>query len=253
MTNRDILDIALRQSALEMNCDAGDFLRNEYKVVVSAANDGARAYLKLPFECNLVSYGDCVVASAREEYADILRAYLGDMEAYQCFVMANLHRLEDALAPFGLRIGSMSRYFLPDVNALTALPCPYEARLLGPADFQGLYKPEWSNALSAERPQLDILGVGAYDKGELIGFAGCSADCADMWQIGIDVLPAYRLQGIASALTSRLAREVLARGKVPFYHAAWSNIRSARNAVRSGFRPAWVELSFERADGGRGA
>ena len=64
-----------------------------------------------------------------------------------------------------------------------------------------------------------------------------------MWQIGVDVLPEYRRQGIASALTSRLALEILRRGKVPFYCAAWSNLRSVRNAIASGFRPAWVELT----------
>ena len=79
--------------------------------------------------------------------------------------------------------------------------------------------------------------------GALIGFAGCSADCDTMWQIGIDVLPAYRRQGVAAALTARLALECLARGKVPFYCAAWSNIPSVRNAIRAGFRPAWVELT----------
>mgnify|MGYP002517741159 CR=1 FL=1 len=57
------------------------------------------------------------------------------------------------------------------------------------------------------------------------------------------VLPEYRRQGIASALTSRLAIEILLRGKVPFYCAAWCNIRSVRNAVKSSFRPAWVEMT----------
>ena len=69
-----------------------------------------------------------------------------------------------------------------------------------------------------------------------------------MWQIGIDVLPEYRRQGVAGALTSTLACEILARGKVPFYCCAWSNVRSAGNAVRSGFRPAWVEMSV-KSDG----
>ena len=64
-----------------------------------------------------------------------------------------------------------------------------------------------------------------------------------MYQIGIDVLSAYRRRGIASALTSRLALEILALGKVPFYCAAWSNLRSVRNALRSGFSPAWVETT----------
>ena len=87
--------------------------------------------------------------------------------------------------------------------------------------------------------------MGAYDHGELVGLAGASADGEDMWQIGIDVLPAYRRQGLAKALTSRLAQEILARGKVPFYCCAWSNIASARNAIASGFRPAWVELTLK--------
>ena len=64
-----------------------------------------------------------------------------------------------------------------------------------------------------------------------------------MYQIGIDVLPRYRRQGIAAALTSRLALEVLKLGKVPFYCAAWCNVASVRNAIRSGFRPAWVEVT----------
>ena len=92
-----------------------------------------------------------------------------------------------------------------------------------------------------------MLGVGAFDDGRLVGLAGCSADCDDMWQIGIDVLPQYRRQGIASALTSSLAREIFARGKVPFYCSAWSNMRSAGNAVKSGFIPAWAEMTVKPA------
>lgn len=92
------------------------------------------------------------------------------------------------------------------------------------------------------------LGVGAYDGERLIGLAGCSADCDTMWQIGIDVLPEYRKKGIAAALTSQLAWEIMKRGKVPFYCAAWSNIRSVRNAISSGFRPAWVELTARNGE-----
>lgn len=88
----------------------------------------------------------------------------------------------------------------------------------------------------------------AYDDNRFIGMAGCSADCDSMWQIGIDVLPDYRRKGIASALTSRLAVEVVNREKVPFYSAAWSNIKSVRNAIASGFKPAWVELTAESCD-----
>ncbi len=137
----------------------------------------------------------------------------------------------------------MAEYYLPDLERLHALPCDYELKVLEQPDFADLYKPEWGNALCEKRKELDVLGVGAYDSEKLIGFAGCSADCDTMWQIGVDVLPDYRRKGIAAACTSMLALEILKRGKVPFYCSAWSNIRSVRNAIKCGFIPAWVEMT----------
>jgi len=128
------------------------------------------------------------------------------------------------------------------------LPCPYEIRWLEPEDFRDLYLPQWSNALCEARREHDRIAVGAYDNGQLIGLAGASDDCETMWQIGIDVLPAYRGKGVASALTGMLAREILRLGIVPFYCAAWSNIPSVRNAIKCGFRPAWVEVTVRKAD-----
>jgi GNAT superfamily N-acetyltransferase len=139
----------------------------------------------------------------------------------------------------------MAEYFLPDMKRLTNLPCDYELRVLEKTDFEDLYQPEWSNALCSDRKQLDVLAVGAYDGNKLIGLAGCSADADEMWQIGVDVLPGYRRKGIASSLTSRLATEILVRGKVPFYCCAWSNLRSVRNAVKSGLYPAWTEMTVK--------
>ena len=115
-------------------------------------------------------------------------------------------------------------------------------------DFAELYLPEWSNAICKERKELDVLGMGAYENEKLVGLAACSADCDDMWQIGIDVLPEYRRNGIASAITTRLAAEIMKKGKVPFYCTAWSNIRSVRNAYKCGFIPAWVEMTIKPLD-----
>lgn len=248
MTNRDILEIAMAQSAIDCGCDPADFEKTENVIVRSVTHPEARRYLTLPFSCDLVSYGNNVVASVGEEYRALTEAYLAKYPAEHCFETPNLHVLNDALAPFGQKICFMAEYFLPDVRILRKLPCPYETRVLHPEDFTELYVPEWSNALSSHRKELDVLGVGAYDNGKLIGLAGCSADCDTMRQIGIDVLPEYRRQGIAAALTSGLAAEILGRGKVPFYCAAWSNVRSVRNAIASGFRPAWVEMTAKPAE-----
>ena len=249
MNNQTMLETAMAQSALEMGCAAEDFLSHENKVVRAGNPVGARAYLKLPFTCQLVSYGNNIVASASAELHDIAADYISRFPMEHCFQTPNLHVLDDALAPFGQRTRHMAEYFLPDLRRLVPLNCPYPMRTLEKADFAELYLPEWSNALCANRPQCDAICVGAYHGGELIGLAGASADCASMWQIGIDVLPAYRRQGVAAALTSRIACEIIARGKVPFYCAAWSNIPSVRNAIRAGFRPAWVELTAKPIEG----
>ena len=248
MTQNELFQTALRQSAIDLNCRPEDLTSGKKLVVHSAPHPAARAYLKLPFSCNLVSYGGGVVASVSPEAESIVTAYIQKYPAEHLFETPNLHVLDDALAPLGLRTCFMAEYFLPDLTALQPLACPYDLRLLEPAAFRHLYLPQWSNALSDKRPHLDVLAVGAFDGETLVGLAGCSADCETMWQIGIDVLPAYRRQGIAAALTARLALECLNRGKVPFYCAAWSNIPSVRNAIKAGFRPAWVELTVKSTE-----
>lgn len=243
MKNQEILQCALKQSAIDLHCEPEDFLAAENKIVISGTNENARRYLTLPFACNLVSYGNNVVASIDDKLRDIVSGYINKYPVEHLFETPNMQVINTALMQYGLQVCFMAEYFLPDMNVLQELPCDYEMRILEQKDFEKLYLPEWSNALSEERKILDVLGVGAYEEGSLIGLAGCSADCETMWQIGVDVLPPYRRQGIAAALTARLAMETFARGKVPFYCAAWSNIKSVRNAIKAGFRPAWVEMT----------
>lgn len=244
-TNQEILSVAMRQSALDINAREMDFLKKTNVVVRSQVGPLARKYYSEPIACNLVSYGNNIVASVKDEYRAIVEEYIDRFEFYHCFETPNMHWLDERMEKFGQKICFMAEYFLPDVNKFSRLGCAYELKILEQKDFSELYLPEWSNALCEKRKELDVLGVGAYDEGKLVGFAACSADCESMWQIGIDVLPDYRKKGIASALTSNLAAEILERGKVPFYCCAWSNIPSARNAVRSGFVPAWVEMTVK--------
>ena len=243
MTNQEILRIALQQSAYDCNCTPEDFLRNDSIVTESRAHPQARKYIPLPLECDLVSYGNNIVAQTSPRLSEAVGNYIRSYPTEHAFETPNLHILEENLNSYGLKVCFMAEYFLPDVDKLTALSCPYELRVLHPEDFARLYTPQWSNALCADRQHLDVLAVGAYDGETLVGLAGCSADCETMYQIGVDVLPQYRRQGIAAAVTSRLALEILALDKVPFYCAAWSNLKSVRNAFKCGFRPAWVELT----------
>lgn len=248
MTNQQILRIAKEQSAIDLNCKPDDFDRHDPVIVSAGVSAQARKYLKQPFACHMVTYGSNIIASVSAEFADAARTYLAKYPPEHCFEPPHLHALEQAAAPLGYACGMLSEYWLPDVTQLQKLECQFRTKLLLHEDFSPFYTDEWANALCKKRAELDVLGVGAYDGEKLIGLAGCSADCEEMWQIGVDVLPAYRRKGIAAALTSRLAAEILARNKVPFYCCAWCNLASARNAVRSGFHPAWAEAELQKLE-----
>ncbi len=250
MTNEEILKTALAQSAIDCACDPGDFLKPVHTLTVSRPNRLARRYLVLPHVCNFVTYGGAVVATAGEAYLDAAERCLAlfppEAGAYRLFETPGLHDVERIFAPMGGTIRHMAEYFLPDLDLLKPRKCPFETKILTSKDFSTLYTPTWSNALCEQRRELDILAVGAYENGVLVGLAGCSTDCESMWQIGIDVLPPYRRHGVAASLVTALALEVMARGKVPFYCAAWSNLPSVRTALRSGFKPAWAELTVKK-------
>lgn len=248
LTNKDIIKIAMEQSAIDSNCNFEDFISSKNKVVISKDNENARKYLKLPFLCDFTSYGNNIVASVSENFAEAASKYINKFSVEHCFETPNLHWFIDKIKTYNANVCFMAEYFLPNVDKFPILECKFETKILIQTDFEKLYLPEWSNALCESRKHLDVLGVGAYHNGVLIGLAGCSADCDTMWQIGVDVLPEYRKKGIASVITNQLAHEILKRDIVPFYCCAWSNIKSVRNAIKSGFVPSWVQMTVKEND-----
>ncbi len=251
MNFQDILTAAIRQSAVDCSCSEDDFRSDRNIVVESKANPEASRYMTLPHICSLFSYGSNIVASCRKDLIPEIESFIRKTEKiHRCFETPGIYELNRILGKDGARISWMHTCFLPDPERVfrNDLPCSYRTELLRHDDFADLYLPEWGNALCADRKELDVLGVGAYDGERMIGLAGCSADCPGMWQIGIDVLPEYRRQGIAAYLTNRLAQAVFDCGKIPFYAAAWSNVRSIRNALKSGFVPSWVAVTASKAD-----
>ena len=123
MNNKDIMKIAAAQSALELSCDVSDLFSEENKVFISKPHPKARKYLTLPFDCQLVTYGTSVVASARDaETAEIAQTYINTYKGEHCFETPNMHVLNDALLKKGLKICFMAEYFLPDLSSLKELP-----------------------------------------------------------------------------------------------------------------------------------
>ena len=108
LTNEKILQIAMQQSAIDANCNIEDFLRTENVITVSKENAAARKYLKLPHICNLISYGNNIVATISEEYEEIVKEYISKYPVEHCFETPNMHILNDAFQKVGFRICFMA-------------------------------------------------------------------------------------------------------------------------------------------------
>jgi len=106
----------------------------------------------------------------------------------------------------------------------------------------------FSNAYSFCETAPDMIGISASLNGEIVAMAGVSADSPELWQIGIDVLPAFRGRGLGVLLVKLLKNETLRAGRIPFYGTAFSHMLSQDIAIRSGFRAGWAELTARKAE-----
>lgn len=80
MTNREMMEIAMRQSAEDMGCRVEDFKADKNVVVPIKLGKKARKYLKEPITCNLVSYGSNIMAASIPETMDLVSAYVDKFE-----------------------------------------------------------------------------------------------------------------------------------------------------------------------------
>ena len=241
-TQKEMLEIALQQSAVDLSCKAEDLTGSKNAVFLSVPDPRARKYLTLPHICSIVSYGQNAVASVREESMIApVREYLDTHKTGYLFSTPDIYDLNRILSDGNARVCFTAEYFLSR-GPVSEPASAYAMKWFYPADFASLYLPEWGNALCESRKELDVLGIGAFDGEKLIAFAACSADADIMRQIGVDVLPDYRGRGLSKALTARLSNRILEEGTVPFYCAEWSNLRSVKNALACGYYPAWAQM-----------
>ena len=239
-----MLEIAMRQQAVDFSCVPEDFCLSENKVVISKENLSARRWAKSPSFCKLTSFGGSVVAAVHADIAQFVLDYISERKIEDCFSPPGIFVLNDELRKHGRTINFSAEYYLPDIKSVKPISCDYEMKTMQPVDFAHLYDTRWSNALGNEQTKhSDMLAVGAYDGSRLVGLASCGAESADMWQIGFDVLPDYRGKGIASAITSRLTIEILKLEKVPYTGRVWANIPSFKTSLNSGFKPVWIEMA----------
>ena len=100
----------------------------------------------------------------------------------------------------------------------------------------------FENAITFENGKcISNIAYCAFKDGKIIGVAGADKINDEIWEVGIEVLPEYRKDGLATILTKNLTIEILNKGIVPIWSASVSNIGSQAVATNSDYIPLWME------------
>jgi GNAT superfamily N-acetyltransferase len=238
----EMLWIVQSQLATDLCC-APDELSGEKDCFVfteARNNPNRRPFPRNEQHFEMLSMGKSIVVSASPGILEAVKPLLLGKDRDEAFSMPFIH--------------GQSLYYLPDLAQMKAVSSPdgFVYEIVEQAEIPALYQYEgFRNAVQYDTNHLrpDILVALAKKENNIVGMAGASNDCAFMWQVGMDVLPAYRNHGLAAYLINRLTLEILKRGYVPYYGTASSNIASQRVAHRAGYYPAWVCAYQGKFDG----
>lgn len=232
--------------ATDYACDEACLDEDGVHIFPAREMPGRRRFPLREKSFSAVTLGKGVVVSCSEDRLAWARENLAGLSRERVFSSQTMLRMQELVSRDGQAIEEeMAAVVTPDRFRAAAIPEGIEITVVEQDDIAELLEIKgFGNALdytpNPDRPAMAAT-VARHD-GEIVGMAGVSADCDEMWQLGIDVVTGYRVKGIGKALVSRLTEWVLARGKLPYYDAATSNIASRRLAVALGYSPAWTEV-----------
>ncbi len=239
----------LEQLAVDYNCEPSDFRSAENIITIPAWNDGRRNYSPDIF-FQMATCGVNTVIMADECLHEFLHEWSKAVEGHHLFEYESLLLLGEELKRYGYQLDPTHHMFLP---------CR-EVRVEERFRVEWLYDNEISrfygdtrfpNAIAYPEPcpiRPDRIVVIAYDGDNIMGMAGCSEDAPHWQQIGVDVLPEYRSKEVGSYLVTLLKNKVTEMGDIPFYGTGAANVHSQNIAIKSGFKPVWVETEVTKIE-----
>ena len=242
-------------SAADFACEEPCFSRDGVYFCLAEERPGRRRFrrsLGTP-SLSIVTMGQGVVVSGSPDRLDWARKNLGGLGRDALFGAPVLAKLQELVGRNDQVIDGPNLLHVcsPDSLRPVAPPNGIEFAIVELEGISDLYKyPEFRNALNdrvnPDRP--DVLAATASRGADVIGIAGVSADSDLLWQVGVDVIAAYRGLGIGQALVHLVTEAVCSRDKVPYYATAASNLSSRNVANRVGYSPCWVEVaSYEKS------
>lgn len=247
ISRQQALDVILATHTAESCCAQEDLLSSCVRICErrpERLNDpNHRRFPRWEPDFGIVSLGQGAVVSATASLLDTVRHVFARADRDSVFEVGRLGRIADRVAMSGQRVfGPIHLFAASSGDARTvAPPTGVRVKVEDPEVLSRLDSGDWPHSLP-ERPGRPIRGVAVARSGRVIGIATAAEDAPRLWQIGIDVAPDRRGNGVGKALTAALARVVLDAGAVPYYGTAVANIPSIRTALSAGFWPAWTEV-----------
>ena len=235
--------LLLRQLAADFCVTEADILDNDHHFSIFTSQPDRRLYMEVrPCILKIAVVNGKLLFTGQEDVIARCQALYAKANAPWFMEARNLAALNRELATFGAHIRHARPFYTADVSAPVATGDLTVVRYDRDTIEQFRNDDHFEDAFGFCEDAPDMLGVAAMKDGRILGMAGASADSPHMWQIGINVLPEARGQGIAAMLVSLLRNDVLAAGKLPFYGTSISHLESQRVALRAGFLPTWFEL-----------
>lgn len=229
MTKQEMMNIVYNQLAVDYNCKPDDFNKDSVIFTYAEKQIGRR---EMPFvspRLEVITMGKSTIINASERIMPYVKRRFKGKSSYKILTSKIVY--------------GVNPYYLLNVENINFINNDLYSFKLIRNDIQSLYKYDgFPDALQynilSKRPE--VLAAVAYDFTKIIGIASASLDSKTMWQIGVDVLPEYRGQGVAVKLVNMLTIETLNNSVVPYYSTDCSNINSQKVAIKSGYYPVWA-------------
>lgn len=248
-----ILQTVRKVLAADFACDEGCLLAEGVFISQAKRMEGRRAFPFRESSLSIMTMGKGVIISCSLNYLEWVQESLKELDRDQFFSPSTFIRLENYVNKHNQTIAGPDLKYICSLDTFRPVKSPVHINLniYGKEQISRLYRYEgFHNALKYQfdTPRPDVLASVATSNGQIVGIAGASADCDEIWQIGVDIIPAYRGCGIGKALVSSLTEAIFQKGKIPYYSTVVSNLPSRNLAISLGYWPVWVELYSREAD-----
>lgn len=229
MNKKSILDKVKNYLADKYECSIEEMNKNGLNIIRNNKDNKIKMLL----------FYDLILVSCSNNLYDLVKKSLEGKNTYEIF-------------EFPLVYGQ-SIYFIPDVERINKQDeiDSLTFKLFDGNTHEIKLSSGFENAITFENGKcISNIAYCAYDGDTIVGVAGADKINDDIWEVGIEVLPEYRKDGLATILTKNLTLKILEKGIVPIWCASSTNIGSQAVANKSNYIPLWFETFGDVFDKG---